>query len=521
MCSLAPTDSRAFRFGSDRSWATVEIVLIFAIFFIHGAWPAPDSNEPHYLSKAKHYWDAGWCAQDFFCNTADAHQVFYWTFGWLSLWLPLSALAWCGRLLTWGLLAYCWRRLSVALVPARLYAVLSAALVLTLLERSAMAGEWIIGGLEAKGFAYALVLLGLETLTRGIWNRAILLFGAASAFHVLVGGWAVVALAVVWLNSKDRPTLRQLVAPLVGGLLLALPGLVPALALTWRADPQLVDEANLIYVFQRLDHHLAAESFAPKLIVRHLLFVLALAILVRFAPGDERFRRLRGFVAAAVGIAAIGMMISALAPWSPDWAARLLRYYWFRMSDVMVPIGTALVLVAILFRFEQTIPKWHVWLLAGAMLAAGVPLAETVVRRHRHPWPPADAGVANLAAWREACQWAADETPPDAVFLTPRLAQTFRWYASRAEVVSRKDIPQDAKGIIEWWRRMLAIHCIDPGTEDARWRESLAELGAERLRELGREFGADYVITSAEPAVALERVGPLNPSYAIYRLTNQ
>jgi len=496
----------------------VEIFLIFTIFFIHGAFPAPDSNEPHYLGKAKHYWDAGWCAQDFFCNTADAHQVFYWTIGWLSLWLPLGALAWCGRLLTWALLAYGWRRLSVALVPARLYAVLSAALMLTLLDRSAMAGEWIVGGLEAKGFAYALLFLGLEALVRGNWNRTILWFGAASAFHVLVGGWAVIALGVVWLTSKDRPAIATLIAPLAGGLLLSLPGLIPALALTWRVDPKLVDQANLIYVFQRLDHHLAAEAFAPRLIVRHLLFVVALAILVRFAPDDERFRRLRGFVAAAVGFAAIGMMISALAPLNPEWAARLLRYYWFRTSDVMVPIGLALVLIAILFRFELSRPKWHVWLLAGAMLAAGLPLAQTIVRRHRHPVPSADVGVANLEAWREACQWVAEETPPDAVFLTPRLAQTFRWYAGRAEVVSRKDIPQDAAGIVEWWRRLLAIHCIDPGTENARWRESLAELGAERLRELGREFGADYVITSAEPAVALQRVGPLNPSFAIYRL---
>ena len=35
---------------------------------------------------------------------------------------------------------------------------------------------------------------------------------------------------------------------------------------------------------------------------------------------------------------------------------------------------------------------------------------------------------------------------------------------------------------------------------------------------MGDEFGADYVVTTALPAVALERIGPINPSYAIYRL---
>src|SRR5439155_26181410 len=111
-----------------RLLAAAEVALVFLVFFIHAAWPAPDVNEPHYLGKARHYWNPDWCRHDFFCNTADAHHVFYWAFGWLSLWLTLPALAWCGRLIGWSLLAWSWRRLSVALVPRPLYAVLSAAL---------------------------------------------------------------------------------------------------------------------------------------------------------------------------------------------------------------------------------------------------------------------------------------------------------------------------------------------------------------------------------------------------------
>ena len=131
--------------------------------------------------------------------------------------------------------------------------------------------------------------------------------------------------------------------------------------------------------------------------------------------------------------------------------------------------------------------------------------------------PPADASIDELTSWREMCDWAATETPTDALFLTPRLAQTFRWYAGRSEVVSRKDVPQDAAGIVEWWRRLNRIYATDLGSREV-WRESLAELGATRLNELGAEFGADYVITAAYPVVNLQRVGPLNGSFAIYRL---
>ena len=54
------------------------------------------------------------------------------------------------RLQTWLLLARTWRRLSSALLPYKLYSVLSASLFVTLLERAHLAGEWVVGGVEAK-----------------------------------------------------------------------------------------------------------------------------------------------------------------------------------------------------------------------------------------------------------------------------------------------------------------------------------------------------------------------------------
>ncbi len=504
--------------ASESRWrAAGEIGLIFLLFFIHGGAAAPGTNEPHYLSKARHYWDAGWCAHDFFCGTADAHQVFYWTFGWLSQWLSLPQLAWTGRLLTWAGLAWAWRRLSWALVPAPFYAVLSAALFVTLNDRCQMAGEWVIGGVEAKGFAYVFVLLGLEALVLGRWRRVWLFLGAASAFHAIVGGWSVVAAGLAWVVSRDRPSASKLVWPLAGGLLLALPGLVSALALTHNVDAELANAANRVYVFERLSHHLDPQQFPPRLVLRHLLLLGLLVAMARFVPREGRFGRLRAFVAGAVGIAAIGFVVSLVTASNANLAASLLRYYWFRMSDVMVPLGVALIASAILRCWQTSRPTWHAIGLVVALLVSGTNLGETIYLRHANPRPPADANVANLPAWREMCAWIAAETPADAVFLTPRLAQTFRWYAGRAEVVSRKDIPQDAVGIVEWWRRMNRIHGCPSGARGP-WRESLAELGSQRLQELGAEFHADYAIMPAYPRLTLERVGPESPSFAIYRL---
>ncbi len=223
--------------GRLEGWKiAAEVGLVFLVFFIQGAVPVPEVNEPYYLGKAIHFWNPHWAANDFFLNTADCHKVFYFTFGWLALWLAPPALAWTGRLLTWALLAWAWRRLSFAVVPRAWWAVPTAVLLMVLTKgfpfcpidpataegwRAVllvvltkgfpMAGEWLIGGVEAKGFAYVLVFLGLEAILRNRWRGPWLLLGGASAFHVLVGGWSALAAGVVWLLSpRDRLPLRSL-----------------------------------------------------------------------------------------------------------------------------------------------------------------------------------------------------------------------------------------------------------------------------------------------------------------------
>ncbi len=178
--------------------------MIFCLFFVYAAWPAPDVNESHYLCKVKQAWNEAWLKGDFFLNTPDAHPVFTTTFGWLTRFLSLPAFAWTGRVLTWLALAWAWQRLSYALVSRAWFALLSAAIFVYACEVAAPAGEWMIGGFEAKCPAYVLVLLGLERVARNRWGQAFLLLGAASAFHVLVGGWAAVAVGIAWLLAPGH-----------------------------------------------------------------------------------------------------------------------------------------------------------------------------------------------------------------------------------------------------------------------------------------------------------------------------
>lgn len=499
-------------------WATVEIALIFLVFFVFAGWPAPDVNEAHYLGKAKHYWNPAWCPGDHFLESADAHLVFNWTFGWLTLLLPLSAVAWIGRILTWGLLAWAWQRLSQAVAPRRLMSVLTAGLFLLLIQHLHMAGEWVIGGVEAKGFSFVLVLLAMESVVKNQWRRAWLLLGAASSFHVLVGGWSVLAAGFAWLVSdKSRPKLVSMLPALAGGLLLALPGLIPGLALTWGVNPRTLTEANEIYVIERLKHHLVFLWFDQRYIARHIALIVGWLILCLITRGDARRRRLYGFVGGAVLIAVAGAMVDQVTIQRPDIAASLLRYYWFRLSDACVPMGAALAVGAALLKFERRNPIAASWALVACVLIVAGNLGwnysthqqdqRPAADRQSLPTFPEDPKLTKQVYddWRNVCQWIAENTRPEDRFITPRHQQTFKWYAGRSEVASWKDIPQDAKSLVEWWRRLGELY--PPRVQ----RYGLLARGDQPLTKLAHKYGARYILvdrTRTLGRLGLPRVYP-------------
>ena len=531
--------------------AAVETVLICAVFAAQAAWPAPDVNEPHYLGKAKHYWNTDWAAHDFFFESADTHLVFYVVCGWLTRWLTLPQFAWCGRGVTWILLAWAWRRLSWSVVPRPGWAVATALWFLTLNVGCQLAGEWVIGGFEAKGVAYVLVLTAVRAYLLARWNTALVLAGAASAVHVLVGGWFAVALGLAWLMSTDRAPLSRLWPGVLMGFGLSLAGVWPALQLNWGVEPQVIAEANDIYVFRRLRHHLAPQAFGWVALLRYLLMLIAWVLLVRLScrmgwrrvpsdsverPGsvgsqhgedrggrcprivfDLRLENLRRLVVASLAISLIGLAIAIVTVNLPEFSAAVLRYYWFRLADVMLPLGFALLAGALGATLAGGRRIGFVVCLAAPLALAAASRQEYAVAGLFQNVPRGDRPpkVLDHGDWRDACEWIARHTPDDALFLTPRTAQTFTWYAGRGEVVSWKDLPQDAAAIVEWWRRLEGIHGTPVPDVQGRWHDSLTELPVARLRRLAAKYGASYLVTEAQPQLALRRLYA-NHSYAVY-----
>jgi hypothetical protein len=133
--------------------------------------------------------------------------------------------------------------------------------------------------------------------------------------------------------------------------------------------------------------------------------------------------------------------------------------------------------------------------------------------------PRADAKVSH-AAWVDMCEKinACPQIPRHARFITPFNAQTFSWHTGRSQVATRKDIPQDARSIVVWWDRLQDIY--GTGDPESPWFASLAERGPDKLRELGRRYDADFLLTESAIRLHLPLVVK-NDTYAVYRLRDE
>jgi hypothetical protein len=193
-----------------------------------------------------------------------------------------------------------------------------------------------------------------------------------------------------------------------------------------------------------------------------------------------------------------------------------LRFYWFRLADVAVPLVASVAVVAWAAAGLASNRRGRQSLALAPQLFCGWHLLARSAERWHRPWPPGDARTASLDAWREACGWIRRHAPPDALCLTSRDAQTFRWYAHRGDVANWKDLPQDAAAVVEWYRRCQTIwsYVADDGTTG---HASLAALGTSRALEAAWRYRASLIVTASDPPLQLPAAF-VNERYAVYRV---
>ncbi|MCA9081546.1 MAG: hypothetical protein KDA58_13365 [Planctomycetaceae bacterium] len=480
--------------------------------------PIPATNETHYLSKARHYWDPAWIRDDLFLESANPHLFFYATVGSLTAWLSFEQAAIWGRLIGCAVVAAGWWRLCCSLrrrdvttagtaAPPLTEALAPLAILLLLQSSGTWSGEWLVGGIESKVLSYGCLFWGLGSLFDGHWRRAAVAYGLAVSFHPLVGLWGALCSTgmLLWEASQRRlncPPLGILTA--ATGLFLATSviGLMPALQMLVKADPIQGAQADYLMVGHRLSHHLDPLTF-PASNWRYMGLLLALWGLLRLAHGSSSTeRRWEMFVLCSTFVAVAGIVIA----WGPrPWdrlpnamlRAKLLKFYPFRLADLLIPMAVAFEVVRYAqWQIERRWPNqpesWRRLLIhGGCLLSLGCSAWLPGPDRN-----PSRMSPEKLADWIATLDWVRTQSPSDAVCYAANERWACKWYAQRPEYVNYKDCPQDAASLMLWNDRLRVIS----DWHDLTFADNRCT--AAELRELHRRTGITHLITG--------RMGPID-----------
>ncbi|TWT55245.1 hypothetical protein KOR42_28720 [Thalassoglobus neptunius] len=507
-------------------WLTGAVIygVLLCVSFLRV--PIPGVNEPHYLSKAKHFWQPEWCAGDFFLDSSNPHLVFYWVFGWLSQLLTLEQAAIVVRVVGYLPLAVGWTLLGKRVTGSGIASVLSLGVFLTFHSLGNWSGEWLVGGMESKVIAYGFLFGAMASAMSLRIVASALLAGLAISFHPVVGVWGTLSAAAAtlcWVVLFGRSQIRNSPIPVsrwflaaIVFVVAALPGLWSAASIVLQTDPNDSLMATHLQVAHRLAHHLDPMTF-PKSSHRYFtMLVLAWAVFIVLQPTrDEAIRWWRFIGFWALAFALIGVAIA----WGPrpvksmpgyEWRIALLKFYPFRLADILIPVSISFSIAELVRRETSDRFRSNVWANALCVCIASV-LVSVAVWMPGSDRNPSGMSAEVRANWIDVARWIDEHTPEDSLVYSLENQWAVKWFANRPEYVNYKDCPQDAESLLEWNRRLWMI---------ANWKKAATKdmlITADELQDLHDRTGIDEIIFGKYWKVDVD-ANYRNKSFRVYRI---
>ena len=447
-------------------------ILMFAVIFLATFSIKLSDNEEEYFVFAKAFADPHWIAGALSIKDVPGTRIIFDTVvGWALGFASFEQVAAAGRTLCAILFAF---PLALFFKKLRL-SHLEAVFLLTvyvLSHQSFFGNEWIFRSFETKVISYVFVFYSIYYLIEEKIRLSVIFSAAAIYFHVLVGGWYVLALFAYFIFR--RVPLRDV---LVSALMLAV--LLTPLAF-YLADKYLVHNPNVIdgvtvswvYAYVRNPHHLdvlgrLVQGKTSVQIEVVLSAVMGWLCIKTYLNGKDPVIR----ALCLLSLVLFAQQFLSLLVASFDTQGVFLKFYPYRTSALSLFLSLTLLLL--LFKKsgwlpsqESTSPVEDSNGRAGQLVVVSVMLAFLVpglgsrlyinaVVSYRVAYPSA-----KQLAMNSACDWIRRNTDSAAVVLD--LEDRSRGHLDFVRKTQRdsfsvyKFVPTTNLLIYEWYQRVLA-----------------------------------------------------------------
>lgn len=491
------------------------LALVFALAYTQS--PLYTSNQNQYFLHGMARAGVGYLNQDWLANTRDPTPLFSGLISLTLRYLALPGLFYIYYALLMGVYLYCLLRIADSLFNLRrsrlqtliylalLIVVHSAALRFTLsqalgdnwsyLLEDGVADQRLLGPVfQPSSFGVLLALSIYLFINRRPLLAALSAVLAASFHPTYLLSAASLTLAYIWITYREE---RRLVKPALLGLaaLLAVSPIVYYVYTNFGRSPgDITARAQEILVSFRIPHHAILKQWFDLTAAFKLLLILS---------GLYLARKSRLFLVLLIpfGISA-GLTLAQLAFGSN---ALALLFPW-RISTFLVPLSTALILAWLVSTLANRHAAWFTrrstlltaasLALIGAVVLAGILRALLDFERQA------------AADDRPAMDYAASQSAPGQVYLTPVDMQDFRLATGLPVYIDFKSIPYRDEDVLEWRKRVrLANLFYDRGN-------------CEILEDI-RSSGVTHVVAKIDPpSTACPQLSPVyrDNYFGIYRL---
>ena len=396
----------------------------------------------------------------------------------------------------------------------------------------------------------AFILMGVVLLDRGRWLAAAALLGSVFLFHPFSAIYGGLMFGWYWVLSYGKMAAWQRWGAPALLLVVAAPAWLPMLPKIVAGTPP---DFDLPLWFALVRQRMQFSFFASEWIVdrwlqlggaviiclafRHsrpfrrllplflavltaiTLFVLADLLSVKFLLQLQLARN--SYLLFILAAAFIAHHLATRETFQRSYVVWMLLGYVLMIEKIIdqpgfygQPVFLAVLVITLLYLALRKPPTWRrIFLLSGFLVVYAATFAQ-VYHRYQHTGRIFDTTL--TTAWEDMQLWCADNTPIDAIILTPIYREGFRSFSRRAIWATYKDgAPHNysTATFFRWWERMQAFGVGLP------WqRQQFPLLYHQNALEVARKYGLSYVVVEKKYAVWPSLPLYQNDEFAIYRL---
>lgn len=494
----------------------IQAVTVFVIIFLFSFKINISYNEMDVTPYGRAFYNIDWLKNDWYLNLRIPYRsLFSYPIGFFSDNFGFLNTIYIGRVISYILIAVSVTKLVNTISDNKysIYYLLALTIFFYYFRLGLGAGEWMVGGLDTKVFAYGFALLSISSFINNNIKRWLLFSGITLSFHILIGFYNLLSFLplIITLSRNNRIYIHNVIKYIPFFILTGSIGIYGIIDVLIGETKSISNIGWDIYVNIRVPNHTIPNLFSKKIWVFIFLFS-ATNIYILLKTKKERFKLLSAYALTTASISLVGLGVFLLYG-----SSSILKYYFFRFSDVMLPLLTIVSITYFIYEKIKTLPvKVKTISYYSTIIAIYVFLLFSAKNTYTEIRTKSSTELYDL----EMIDWVNNNTSTDDVFIVKPDSDMFYINYERPILVSWKHSPQNNDDLIEWYNRLKLLNGGEDFTTIGEVKKGYANITEDQVLSIKKAYSNLKYILISRPKILKFPISHQTTENTLYEIVN-